>query len=59
MKLTKQAILEYQEVHLNEFGEKISYSEAEQCASKLLTLFQYLFNKESYVQNSEIHKKNP
>jgi len=44
MKLTPEAIKEYQEEYFAEFGEKISQNEAKDQANRALILLQHIFN---------------
>lgn len=45
MKLSREAIFEYQQIHLEEFGENLSMEQAEETGVKLLTLFQIITSK--------------
>lgn len=45
MKLNESAVLEFQEIFKSEFGEEISYAEAEAEAQNLLTLFSVIAKK--------------
>ena len=45
MKLNQEAVLEYQEIFSQTYGEEISYADAEEEAQNLLTLFQVLLKK--------------
>jgi hypothetical protein len=47
MKLPPEAIREYKEICLAEFGEKLSDDEAEKQAQNLLTFLYYIFNKKT------------
>lgn len=43
MKLTQQAIKDFQEACLKDFGEKISDAEAEEMGIELLSLFKIIY----------------
>lgn len=45
MNLSPQAIKEYQEIHLTEFGEVLSDKDAEIVASKMFTFVTTIFNQ--------------
>lgn len=45
MKLSKEAIAEYQELYFAEFGERLSEKKAREQAYKILTLLKFIFNK--------------
>ena len=45
MKLSETAVSEFQEIFKSEFGEEISYAEAEKEAQNLLNLFSLIAKK--------------
>lgn len=57
MKLPSQAIREYQQIHLKEFGEELSEEEAEAQAQRVFALFEAIFyrheNEESKKEQTE------
>lgn len=42
MKLPEKAVREFQEIYFKEFGEKLSYSEAEKMGQDLIGLFEII-----------------
>jgi hypothetical protein len=42
MRLNQEDIMEFKEIYAEEFGEQISYAEAERMASDLMQLFELL-----------------
>lgn len=47
MKLTQQAIKDFQKVYLDESSKEISQAEAEEMGTRLLTFLTVIFNKPS------------
>jgi len=42
MQLTQEDIQEFKQIYESEFGEVLSYAEAEECAQRLLSLYELL-----------------
>ena len=55
--LTKEEVLEYQQIYSNEFGENLSYELAKQKAEELLRLLRILI-KPTADHKRKIYEKN-
>jgi len=57
MQLSREAIEEYREIYRKEYGEEVSYAEAEEQGTRLIRLFQILLEAHWKEMDEEIRRE--